>query len=34
MLTVGDDHAVGHGLDAADALEAAAGGHGILQDGV
>ena len=34
MLTVGDDHAVGEGLDAADALEAAAGGHGILQDGV
>ena len=30
VLAVDDDHAVGEGLDAADALKAAAGGHGIL----
>ena len=34
VLTVDDDKAVGEGLDAADALEAAAGGHGVLHDGV
>ena len=34
VFPVDDDHAVGHRLNAADALEAAAGGHGILQQGV
>ena len=34
VFPVDNDEAVGHGLNAADALKAAAGGHGILQDGV
>ena len=34
MLTAGDDNAHGNRLHAADTLEAAAGGHGILEQGV
>ena len=34
VLTVGDDNAVGERLDTADTLEASAGGHGILHDGI
>ena len=34
MLTAGDDNTHGQGLNTADTLEAAAGGHGILEQGV
>ena len=34
VLTVRDAHAVGKGLDSADTLEASAGGHGLLNQGV
>ena len=34
VFTVDDDEAVGHRLDAGDALEAAAGGHRVFHDGV
>ena len=34
MLTGGDNNTHGAGLDATDTLEAAAGGHGILEQGV
>ena len=34
MLTAGDDNTHGNGLNTTDTLEAAAGGHGILEQGV
>ena len=34
ILTVGDTYTIGEGLDTTDTLEASAGGHRILHDGV
>ena len=34
VLTVGNDNAIGEGLDTADTLEAAAGGHRVFHNGV